>query len=451
MNTRLEHEDQGLWNHLIMYQHVHVMDTAVALILTIWSFSKATKYLENHNLWTLRLRLSIVEHLLFIPSIFIAWIALAHTFIFHLPPSFHHFRFSISLIYAAGTFIGILEYVLPVYHNRRYLRLRWKAWGGPSRTGIKAELVSYIGDRRDWVTLEALAKGKVTMHPIERFSRISFFSRRRLIVSDITSLLLARATADQRDDTLWVPESDARQGVFQPILPGEPASLLWGEHIGFQRRCSRGIISVPRAILSPWPMLADGVDARGLCLATGILSRNKGLQPTSFICNLATKGNIEKFEQNSVFWPYPAKTFRSLYRRECQHYFSGLGQAFVTVATELALLLIEAPVEVAEDWLDARLEHQDLRLNHEAYALGAQPQELEILYRGQYAAMLVSLGAHQVGIRIRPEMLVYKAVCKKIGVIPGAWAMLADMGIRSEQELEAIGPRVVDLIDAVVG
>jgi hypothetical protein len=286
------------------------MDTAVTLILTVWSFSKATAYFENQNFWTLRLRLSIVEHLLIIPSIFIAWIALAQAFIFHFPPSFHHFRFSISLIYAAGTFVGFLGYVLPVYHNRRYLRLRWKAWGGPSRTGIKAELVSYIGDKRDWATLEALTEGKVTMHPIEKFSRISF-SRHRLIVSDITSLLLARATADQRDDTLWVPQSNTRQGVFQPILPGEPASLLWGEDIGFQRRCSRGIISVPRAILSPWPKLADGVDARGLCLATGILSRNKGLHPTSFICNLATQGNIEIFEQNSIFWPYPAKTLRT--------------------------------------------------------------------------------------------------------------------------------------------
>ena len=412
------------------YINMYSIDTAVALILTIWSFSKVTEYFENRHFWTLRLRLSTIEHWLIIPSIFIAWIVLAHGFIFQFPPSFKPFRLSIGLIYAAGTFMSFLGYVLPMYHSRRYLQLRWKAWGGPSRTGIRAELVPYIGNQRDWKNLEALTEGKVMMHPIERFSRMSFFSPRRLIVSDITSLLLARATADQKDDTLWVPQSSARQGVFHPILPGEPASLLWGEHIGFHRRCSRGIISVPRALLSPWPKLADGVDARGLCLASGILARNKGLHPTSFIYNLATKSTIEIFEQNSVFWPYPAKTLRSLFRRECRHYFSSLGDAFVAVATELALLLTDAPVGVAEDWLDARLEHQDLELNNEAYVLGAQRQELELLYRGQYAAMLVSLSAHRVGVRIRPEMLVYEAVCKRVGAIPGTWAMSADMETR---------------------
>ena len=426
------------------------IDTAVALILTIWSFSKVTEYFENRHFWTLRLRLSTIEHWLIIPSVFIAWILLAHAFIFQFPPSFNPFRLSISLIYAAGTSVSFFGYVLPVYHGRRYLRLRWKAWGGPSRTGIRTELVPYIGDQRDWKTLEALTERKVVIHPIERFSRMSFFSPRKLIVSDITTLLLARATADQKGDTLWVPQSSARRGVFQPILPGEPASLLWGEHIGFQRRCSRGIISVSKALLSPWPKLADGVDACGLCLACGILARNKGLHPTSFICNLATKSSIENFEQNNVFWPYPAKTLRSLFRRECRHYFSGLGDVFVTVATELALLLTDAPVEVAEDWLDGRLEHQDLELNNEAYALGAQPQELELLYRGQYAAMLVSLSAHRVGIRIRPEMLVYEAICKRVGATPGTWAMSADMENRRQRELEVLGPRVVPLIEAVV-
>jgi hypothetical protein len=287
---------------------MHSIDTAVALILSVWSFSKVTEYFENHHFWTLRLRLSTIEHWLILPSIFIAWIALAQTFIFHFPPSFNTFRFSISLIYAAGGFVVFLGYVLPVYHSRRYVQLRWKAWGGPSRTGIKAELVPYIGDQRDWQTLEALAEANVTMNPIERFSRISF-SPRRLIASDVTSLLIARATADQKDDTLWVPQSSTRQGVFQPILPGEPASLLWGEHNGFQRRCSRAIISVPRALLSPWPKLAEGVDARGFCLASGILARNKGLHPTSFICGLAISNSSNRTPSSGHIQPRPSAAY----------------------------------------------------------------------------------------------------------------------------------------------
>jgi len=343
----------------------------------------------------------------------------------------------------------LLGYALPAHHNRGYLRLRWKAWSGPSRTGIRAELVPYIGDRRDWETLHALTEGRVVRHPVERVSALSFFSR-RLIVSDITDLLVARAAADQEENSIWVPRSDARQGLYQPILPDEPVSLLWGEQIGFQRRCSRGIISTPKKLLSPWPELAGGVDASGLCLACGILARNKGLRPASLICNLQTKHAFGAFEQNSAFWPLPAKTLRSLFRAECERFYSDLGPAFVNVAIELALLLTDAPVEVAEDWLDAQLEHQDIELNNEAYALGASTQDLELLYRGQYAAMLVSLSAHRVGVRIRPEMLVFHAVCRSEGVTPGAWATSTDMENRRQRELAALGRKVTDLVDAVV-
>ncbi|KAJ3506680.1 hypothetical protein NLJ89_g6741 [Agrocybe chaxingu] len=428
------------------------IEAAIPLSLAIYAFLKATDYLEDQDFWTLRLRLSTIEHWVVIPSILMIWIVLAQAFVFDFPPSFYNSRFSIGLIFTAGILVSFFKYILPAHHSRRFLRLRCKAWGGPSRTGIRAELVPYIGDRQDWKTLEALAQaqGKAVMHPIERFSRMSFTSSRSLIISDPTDLLQAREAADQKDSSLWIPQSNTRQGVFQPFVPGEPVSLLWGQHVGFQRRCSRGIISVPRNLLSQQPRLANGVDARGLCLASGILARNKGLNPTSFICNLQTKGMIGAFEENSVFWPRPAKTLRSLFHRECKHYFSGLGDVFVTVATELALLLTDAPLEVAEDWLDARLEHQDIELNNEAYTLGARVEELGLLYRGHYAAMLVSLSAHRVGVRIRPEMLVYDAVCKSVRANAGAWASSADMEERRQRELEALGPRVMNLVAAIV-
>lgn len=425
------------------------IDVAIALILAIWSSSKAIKYLELRNLWTLCLRLSIVQHWLITPTISIVWILLAHTYLFQFPPSLASFRRPIGLLFIAGALRSLFGYVLPAHHSRGYLRLRWKAWSGPSRTGVRAELVPYIGDRGDWETLRTQTGGRVVMHPIERASRFPFLSRRRLIVPDMTDLLMARAAADQEENNVWVPHSDARRGLFQPILPGEPASMLWGEQIGFQRRCSRGIISVPRELLSPWPQLG-GIDARGLCLACGILARNKGLRATSLICNLQTKGTFGIFEQNSVFWPRPAKTLRSVFHMECERFYSYLGPAFVVAATELALLLTDAPVEVVEDWLDAQLEHQDIEFNNEAYALGASPEDLELLYRGHYAAMLVSISAHRIGVKIRPEMLVYHAVCKSEGVTLGAWATSADMEERRQRELQALGRRVTNLVDAVV-
>jgi hypothetical protein len=158
----------------------------------------------------------------------------------------------------------------------------------------------HLGDRRDWETLQTLTQGRVVMHPVEKFCR---HTPRRLIVSHPTDLLLARASVYQTENTLWVPHSDIRPGVSQPIVPGEPTSLLWGEQLGFQRRCSQAIISLPRDFVSAWPKLAGGIDARGICLACGILARNKGLNPTTFVCNLQTKRTFGAFEQNSVFWP----------------------------------------------------------------------------------------------------------------------------------------------------
>ena len=91
-----------------------------------------------------------------------------------------------------------------------------------------------------------------------------------------------------------------KDDVFQPTLPGRPASLLWGEQIGFARRCSRGIIAVPQELLGPWPTIA-GIDGRGIHLACGVLTRNKRLDASSLICNLSAERTLAAFEEHSVF------------------------------------------------------------------------------------------------------------------------------------------------------
>lgn len=436
-----------------MVQHwlpnMQSVDIVVVLTLAVALIRKSSDYLENQHFWTLCLRFSTIQHRFTVPLIIIIWILMTNAFLVQLPPSVHNFRLTIGLILIAVIVMSLLRYVLPAHNNRGYLRLRWKAWSGPSRTGIRADLVPYIGDRQDWESLETLARGTITMHPVERFGHFSFW-KTRLILSDPTIILMARASMNNNNLNLWEGQGKIQRGVFQPMIPGKPVSLLWGEFIGFQRRCSRGIISAPKYLLSPCPTLADGVDARGLCLAAGILARNKGLDPATIICNLHDKGMIGVFEQQSVFWPRPAKTLRSLFTRECNHYYSGLGSAFVAAATELALLLTDAPVEVAEDWLDAQLEHQDLELNNTAHTYGARVQDLELLYRGQYAAMLVSLSSHRIGIRIRPEILVYDAVCRSLGIGTGTWALSADMESRRQRELDVLGPQVIPLIEAII-
>jgi len=108
-----------------------VIDTAVALILTIWLFSKVTEYFENLHSGFFVSDSQLSNIWLIIPSIFIAWIVLAQAFIFQFPPSLNPFRFSTGLIYAAGTFVSFLGYVLPVYHTRNCAGRRGADHPGP--------------------------------------------------------------------------------------------------------------------------------------------------------------------------------------------------------------------------------------------------------------------------------------------------------------------------------
>lgn len=131
--------------------------------------------------------------------------------------------------------------------------------------------------------------------------------------------------------------------------------------------------------------------------------------------------------------------------------YSGLGDAYVSAATELALLLADSRAEVISDWLDAHLEHQELSLNHEVASLGATPDQLSLLYRGQYVAILVSLSQHTLGTRLRPELMVFKKILEKEGTpsLP-AWLSQPSMLQRQEQEVIVIGEGGVQLIEAGV-
>ena len=329
--------------------------------------------------------------------------------------------------------------------SREYRKLRWQAWSGPSRTGIPSALACYIGDKEDWEALE-LSLPIRQAHPVEAYTKyvLPFNAG---VVSDPTDLLKARAAL--KDDS-WMSKSGEKRFVYRPLQSDQPVSLLWGECSGFRARCSRGIIAVPRGLLKVWPRLGQGVDSRPICLAHGILARNKGLEPASLACNLKKKFSFRVFEENSSFWPRPSKTLRGLYREEFAKTFSLLGDSYVSAATELALLLADVPAPLIQDWLQGRMEHQDLELNQKAENSGASLQDLARLYRGQYAAMLVSLSLHRHGLRLRPELLVHDALCAFEGVEKPAWAREPWAIQSKEEELTQCGSCVKALVDAIV-
>lgn len=131
--------------------------------------------------------------------------------------------------------------------------------------------------------------------------------------------------------------------------------------------------------------------------------------------------------------------------------YGGLGATFVTAATELALLLADSSHSLIEDWLSLRMEHQDHALNNQLARLGASDEELKVLYRLSYAAMLVSLSAHRKGRKWRPEMKLFTAYWKKCGGEMPAWIGTAVIAERIGREESGAGDTDLDaLIEAVL-
>ena len=417
--------------------------TAIAAVLA-W---KLLDGLENRDYWTLTLRLSLVYEIFLVPFyLLLLWSTLQVCW--NLQSGILRYQILWQVVISLLAFGISTFYIWQLGTTRVYRRLRWQAWSGPSRTGIPHNLAYYIGDREDWVALESSLEPQKS-HPVERFAK--FASPLTVgIASDPTDLLRARAALDAESDCLWVPRTDDKPCVYYPIGSDQSISLLWGDRSGFRARCSRGIVAVPRALLTTWPRLEQGVDGRPICLAYAILARNKGLEPASLVCNLEEKRSFRMFEENSIFWPRPSKTLRGLYRQEFARTFSLLGDSYVAAATELALLLADVPAWLIKDWLGEWMEHQDLLLNRKAAEHGASLEDLARLYRGHYAAMLVSLSLHQRGLRLRPELLVFEALCDFEGVERSAWTCEPWAIERREEEFERCGSGVSALVQAIV-
>lgn len=404
------------------------------------------KYCERQQLWTLRLVLSLYQPYLLAP-----WILSSSAFVAILLEDLGHGLTSNSAALYCSRSMALIVLLLGIGRAigtlwmTSYLSLRWKAWSGPSRTGISPVMGTYIGRASDWKDLDATLRAMIREHPVERFAH-ALSSNRNCIERDPTDLL--RAQCDQA----LLPQSKGgvKDGVFQPWSNNEAVSLLWGEDLGFCRRCSRGIIAVPPYLLTASPKLKNGVDARPLSLAFGIIARNKGLEPHRLICNLKPKNTFRVWEEHGC-WPHVSKTLRSYYYTEVNKAFHLLGESFVVAVTELALLIADVDSQVLERWLNLKFEHQDLGLNLRISALGATPEELGRLYRGQYAAMLISLSLFHPGVRIRPELSVFEAVCKLEGKNLPSW-LSSDIRLQAQKDEEAhvYGPSLCPLIDAII-
>lgn len=418
---------------------------ASAFVFLTW---RLLGHFEDRQFWTLRLRVALAYEYVLIPYSLVVLFSVVtfswETLATDVQQSQILWRAS-TLTAALMVFALVLRHL---HESRAYRKLRWKAWTGPSRTGIPPVYTNYIGDGDDWLALEA-SVGKVTLHPVERFAKMATpFSKG--IESDPTELLKARAMLDDDNESLWVPRSEERSSIYRPVLVNQSVSLLWGPKLRFRERCSRGIISVPQTLLTMNPKFNKGLDGRPICLAYAILARNKGPEPSSLVFNLETNKSFRSFEEGSVFWPRPSKTLRGYYRNVFERTFSLLGVSFVAAATELALLIADIPAEMLDDWLEGTMEQQDIDLNHRAAENGASSADLTRLYRGQYAAMLVSLSLHRRGLRKRPEILIYDAMCDRDHEERSPWSLKPNISLRRAEEHEIYGQGVQSLVQAVI-
>lgn len=416
------------------------------------------KTAEEHQLWTLRLKLSLIQ-----PVALSLWTLAVSTTLAALTSEISMIvrtileettqflatngsNYSIISLHSWLSMIVLLlgiERSIRYLATMNYLQLRWLAWSGPSRTGIPPDMAIHIGKAVQWQTLNA-PSANIPRHPVERFARILSLNF-TAIECDPTDLLKFKSTRRMPPERSGV----LKDGVYQPSPTETSVSLLWGENLGFCRRCTRGITALPPYLAKATPRLRNGLDAKAVCLAFGIVARNKGLDPGTLICNLKKNGTFRLWEEGAQ-WPHPAKTLRGYYYTEINDTFHLLGESFVVAVTELALLLADIKSSLLVMWLERILEQQDLALNWQVYQLGARAEDLQRLYRGQYAAMLISLALFHSGVSIRPELAVFEAVCKFEGASIPPWLSAEELKERKEEEVRSYGSPLRRMIEAII-
>ncbi|THH21554.1 hypothetical protein EW146_g12 [Bondarzewia mesenterica] len=480
---------------------------AVLVSLVQGAITTLTDICESEGMWTIRFSLGRREHFWW-TGIAVALIASLGSMIVSFLAGNNNDSLGILLLATASS-LAVFRYAWPAWRNRHYCSNRWAAWTGPSRTGIDPVLIPYLPnpDRKTgksragsnavpgsdtsslWRDMDHRAP-TMKLHPVD--IRFPLLLRTTLIVRDPTDILKAfqQTSAVPSEQSLpstphlfstpaapappasskssgsgpsfeavtskEKPENESARsalppGVYAPILPGHAASLRWGRDLGFSPRVSRGILSVPNRLLTSHPLTESGHNGRALCLAHGILGRNKGLEPQNFILKLNTK----MLEEKSVQWPRPSKVLRSYFKREMEAAYGGLGPAYVDAATELALLLADSSHSLIEDWLEKGMEQQDYRLNREAYVLEASDEDLRLLYLLSYAAMIVSLSAHSKQRQVRPETSLFVALwkaTKPTEPLP-EWVSSQEMVTRMANERAGLDSRtdLDGLIAAVLG
>ena len=376
---------------------------------------------EDSRAWTFRFRLALYEHwwwtwisvLLFISLVLIVCSFLAGNDGDTLG----------ILALSSATAMTIVRYAVPAWRGKDFIENRWLAWTGASRTAIPREKALVCGDAKQWnkVISYLQKKGVSWSKPTASDEWGWTILPPAGIAPDATEVLaqITRAEASgnptSRPRLSIAPDQLAAcalgSTVYNDGFPATSAnvSLQWSSAQGFRRRVSRAITSMPVNLLLSKPLTVDGYPGDGICLAMGVLGRNKGLNPASLVfdaddslkkANGITPQNnfrlIPALEGGSAWAPRPQKVLRSYYNATMETQYNGLGRAYIAAAAELALIFADCPGKAATVWFEREMAQQDIELNkimqQEQQPKGAVSSEhLNAMYRSSYVSMVMSL------------------------------------------------------------
>ncbi|GLB43206.1 hypothetical protein LshimejAT787_1301070 [Lyophyllum shimeji] len=416
----------------------------LAVLTSFWQglITTIVAVAEDQSMWTFRFRIARYEHWWWTVVSTMLFISFGLIVISFLSGNNNDSLGVLTL--STATAIAIVRYALPAWRNRLYTELRWLAWTGKSRTGIPAEFGRFCGQKADWMHILDLRRGA-------RFARTPSDEWGWAIRPPKGMWQNPTALLQGFDEKTLIREigTDGRLGlcVYDDGYQKDQVSLLWGESEGFRRRVSRAVNSMPSTLLNSYPSTYDGFNGTGLCLAMGILGRNKGLAPFALVFDVHdsrkdAKGIVRddltrqvstELEATSAWFPRPNKVMRSYYRKVMEDQYSGLGAEYIAAAVELALIFLDCPPQVTKRWLSLDLEHQSIKLNQvmsdrplRVLRTPATSAQLQTLYRASYASMILSINyfdqdQHHVDDSRRPDLICFALLWLAEGGTAPAW------------------------------
>lgn len=402
--------------------------------------------LETEGAWSIRLWMVTAEHWWFT----LATLVLALSLGLDLASFFLGEDVDATiLLLALELGIAINNVLIHAYRTSGFRKLLYECWAGQSRTARPIEQ-RWMRDAptEEWQQAIRESRKLVTM-PTESIWNPHNWGFRKKVRYDVTEAMeaLAAKFPTRESSVAWsTPVNVGRPGFLQiyPYCTETSISVAWGGNSStmFQKRVSRGILALkPSDIKDAYSLRLSDAD-RWFTAASGVLARNKGLEPWKLIFK-RTKEPSNQAEILSPLFPRPAKTLYTRTRQKMKEQYGGLGADYVEAATELALLLRDNPIKQSYAWLRQEAEHQDLvfawQVVSELGMNGPPKANYFLQYVGMCASLNLATALEGGKVRIDAFVFVIANLMTKAGIVdvsPDSQAAIDGMGQTQSQVVQ---------------